>query len=104
LDPAAPTCSVREDIKRGVYVDGLSEELVTCPADALRLLQTGALNRHVASTSMNRESSRSHSIFTLIIQSKVFNDEFMEISQSYNGRLLMAILLMFGNLGLISLI
>lgn len=72
LDPAAPACALREDLKRGVYVDGLSEEQIESPDDAMRLLQLGAQNRHVAATSMNRESSRSHSIFTLIIQSKVF--------------------------------
>ena len=35
-----------------------------------QVLTTGWLNRRVASTSMNRESSRSHAVFTLTIQSK----------------------------------
>ena len=34
-------------------------------------LNSSMLNRRVASTSMNRESSRSHAIFTLQIESKV---------------------------------
>ena len=34
------------------------------------MLQTGWVNRRVASTSMNRESSRSHAVFTLTIESK----------------------------------
>ncbi len=71
LDPAAPSCTIREDIKRGVFVDNITEEAISSPEDAYNVLRTGAQNRHVASTSMNRESSRSHSIFTLIIQSKV---------------------------------
>ena len=33
--------------------------------DAQALLQKGQLNRHVDSTDQNRESSRSHSIFTI---------------------------------------
>ena len=37
---------------------------------SLQVLTTGWLNRRVASTSMNRESSRSHAVFTLTIQSK----------------------------------
>jgi hypothetical protein len=31
----------------------------------------GAANRRVAATNMNRESSRSHSVFTCIVKSKV---------------------------------
>jgi len=34
-------------------------------------LSTGWLNRRVAATSMNRESSRSHAVFTMCIESKV---------------------------------
>jgi hypothetical protein len=37
LDPASPACSIREDIKRGVYVDGITEELVSSPEDAYRV-------------------------------------------------------------------
>jgi hypothetical protein len=29
LDPASPPCNIREDIKKGVYVDGITEEAVT---------------------------------------------------------------------------
>ena len=35
----------------------------------LRLLQTGNSNRSVAETLMNQESSRSHAIFTIYIES-----------------------------------
>lgn len=36
-----------------------------------KALSNGWLNRRVAATAMNRESSRSHAVFTLIIESKV---------------------------------
>ena len=36
----------------------------------MNLLNQGIKSRHVAETMMNRESSRSHAIFTLNIQSK----------------------------------
>ena len=39
--------------------------------ECLNLLNKGAYNRHVGETSMNNESSRSHSVFTLHIESKV---------------------------------
>jgi hypothetical protein len=39
----------------------------------IALIQKGAKNRHVGSTSMNRESSRSHSVLTTIIESKALS-------------------------------
>jgi hypothetical protein len=126
-------CQIREDIKRGCYVEGLSEEIVqngeglharhmlqrggkstldstgattgqrwqprehfncckpalsqvrvvinceqghlTAPPDpltpvedAMRVLRRGAESRHVGETRLNRESSRSHSVFTCVIE------------------------------------
>lgn len=37
---------------------------------AFQVLNSGWLNRRVASTSMNRESSRSHAVFTVALESK----------------------------------
>ena len=70
LDPASCGLHLRENIKHGVYVDGLSEVSVSCARDAYEVLSTGWVNRKVASTSMNRESSRSHAVFTLTVESK----------------------------------
>ncbi len=56
---------VREDQKKGVFVDGLSEEAVNSPSDAYKVMSTGYKNRHVSSTAMNRDSSRSHAVFLL---------------------------------------
>lgn len=59
---------IREDVKRStVYVEGAREETVKSAFEASALFSRGTLNRHVAETRMNRESSRSHSIFTLSI-------------------------------------
>jgi kinesin family protein 15 len=70
LDTSSTGLHLRENIKRGVYVDGLSEETVSSAKEAYDVLNRGWLNRRVASTSMNRESSRSHAVFTLSIESK----------------------------------
>ncbi|XP_033625827.1 kinesin-like protein KIF15 [Asterias rubens] len=70
LDPASTGLHLRENFKRGVFVDGLIEKVVTTPSDAYEVLSSGWLNRRVASTSMNRESSRSHAVFTFSIQTK----------------------------------
>jgi len=56
---------VREDKQRGVFVEDVIEETMTSPEDCKRVLSTGYKNRHVASTAMNRDSSRSHAIFLL---------------------------------------
>ena len=61
---------LREDMKRGVYVEGLVEQTVQTVPQALELIVLGTRNRHVGATSMNKESSRSHSVFTMIIESK----------------------------------
>lgn len=70
LDPAPRNLQLREDMKKGVYVEGLIEETVKSAMETYELLNIGAQNRHVSFTSMNKESSRSHSVFTLIIESK----------------------------------
>jgi kinesin family protein 15 len=59
--------SVREDTKHGVFVDGLTEEVVKSSADVSKVLGIGYNNRHVGETNMNRESSRSHAVFMLTV-------------------------------------
>lgn len=59
---------IREDTKLGVFVDGITEELVSSPEDASRILAFGYTNRHVGATTMNRESSRSHAVFLLTLK------------------------------------
>ena len=84
LDIQAPACNLREDTTRGVYVDGCTERQIDSPEAALRLLELGSKNRRVASTSMNRESSRSHSVFSLRIESRQHDahSQLMHVSAS----------------------
>ncbi|BFG34982.1 hypothetical protein CerSpe_212560 [Prunus speciosa] len=70
LDPSSNNLQIREDIKKGVYVENLKEVEVTSARDVMQQLIQGAANRKVAATNMNRASSRSHSVFTCIIESK----------------------------------
>ncbi|WOH04683.1 hypothetical protein DCAR_0624095 [Daucus carota subsp. sativus] len=70
LDPSSTNLLLREDTKTGVYVENLSEFEVETVADILKLLSQGSANRKVAATNMNRESSRSHSVFTCVIESR----------------------------------
>ncbi|WOH15809.1 hypothetical protein DCAR_0935355 [Daucus carota subsp. sativus] len=69
LDPSSTNLQLREDLKNGVYVENLKEYNVRTVTDVLKLLFQGVANRKMAATNMNSESSRSHSVFTCIIES-----------------------------------
>ena len=73
LDPNSYNLQIRESIKKGVYVEGLTEEVCSNSSEMLDLMKRGMLNRHVGQTSMNKESSRSHSVLTTIIEMKEEN-------------------------------
>ncbi|CAD8151185.1 unnamed protein product [Paramecium pentaurelia] len=70
LNPQLGNLQLREDLKKGVYVEQLSEEVCTNVTESLEVLQRGSLNRHISSTQMNIESSRSHSVFTIQLESR----------------------------------
>ena len=59
---------VREDKKKGVFVEGLSEWAVRSPGEVFRLMEKGAAARSTASTKSNDVSSRSHAIFLIIVE------------------------------------
>jgi len=58
-----------KDKDTGVYVKDLSTFVVKTPADMTKVFEEGTMNRHVAATNMNEHSSRSHSVFTIIVES-----------------------------------
>ncbi|KAF9186276.1 hypothetical protein BGZ51_006020 [Haplosporangium sp. Z 767] len=70
LSPEAIDLRIHEDRKRGVYVSPLKEEIVTTPSQVMRILQRGDNQRHTSSTDYNARSSRSHSIFQIVIESR----------------------------------
>lgn len=82
LDPASSGLFLRENIKTGVFVEGVIEQVVTSAAEAYQVLSVGWRNRSVASTSMNRESSRSHAVFALAIESKEKTSALVNIRMS----------------------
>eukprot|EP00892_Ulva_mutabilis_P001902 jgi/Ulvmu1/11712/UM008_0123.1 len=68
LLPGDKSLQLRFDNNTGVYVEGLSEQVVVNAEDAMKLMIRGAQNRHVGETKMNRASSRSHSVFTMRVE------------------------------------
>ena len=59
-----------ESRTEGVVIRGLREEIVTCPEDVFALLDAGDARRKVGSTALNKTSSRSHSVFRLVLESR----------------------------------
>ncbi|KAL1328614.1 hypothetical protein HN51_038435 [Arachis hypogaea] len=70
LDPNQRNLQIREDVKSGVYVENLTEEPVCSMKDVTQLLIKGLSNRRVGATSINSESSRSHTVFTCVVESR----------------------------------
>ncbi|XP_029313964.1 kinesin-like protein KIF9 isoform X2 [Cottoperca gobio] len=61
---------VSEEPGRGVFIRGLSIHPVHSEEEALNLLFEGEMNRIIESHALNRNSSRSHCIFTVHIESR----------------------------------
>lgn len=67
---------IHEDKDKGIYVKDLSAEMVKTVTDMNKQLNFGSKNRHVGSTEMNKDSSRSHCIFMIRIeQEQIINGE-----------------------------
>ncbi len=67
LDATRDNLDIRESKDAGIYVEGMSEHFVTSPAEVYATIRQGSENRATASTNMNRDSSRSHSVFILCV-------------------------------------
>ncbi|KAG8654827.1 kinesin-like protein KIN-7N isoform X2 [Manihot esculenta] len=61
---------IHESLERGIFVAGLREEIVNNAEQVLELIAAGEVNRHFGETNMNVRSSRSHTIFRMVIESK----------------------------------
>jgi kinesin family member 5 len=65
LDPAKQNLRIRETKGKGVWIQDVTTMYVSTEEEIYQLLELGATNRAIASTEMNSESSRSHSVFIL---------------------------------------
>ncbi|XP_050303688.1 kinesin-like protein klp-20 [Anthonomus grandis grandis] len=61
---------VRESPEYGVYVKNLSGVTVESTEQVFDIISKGLKNRALACTSLNTQSSRSHAIFTILIEAK----------------------------------
>ncbi|EPS73213.1 hypothetical protein M569_01542 [Genlisea aurea] len=68
-----------EDGKGGVLVRGLEEEIVASANEIYTLLERGSAKRRTAETLLNKQSSRSHSLFSITIHIKEATPEGEEL-------------------------
>ena len=59
---------IHESKNDGIYVEGMNEIQVKDVDHCLELMQRGQTNRIVRETSMNTKSSRSHTLFQLLVE------------------------------------
>ncbi|KAJ2651940.1 hypothetical protein IWW40_001488 [Coemansia sp. RSA 1250] len=70
LEPTKCNLKIHENAKREIFVGDLSEHIVFNAEHVEEILQKGDRNRHIAGTNMNERSSRSHTIFRIVIESR----------------------------------
>eukprot|EP01038_Epipyxis_sp_PR26KG_P004439 gene4439-6278_t len=61
---------IQHDPKLGTVISGIKEQVVLNPQQVLALIKSGEAHRHVGSTDMNEKSSRAHTLFKIIIESR----------------------------------
>ena len=59
---------LRDSTDRGVFVQDLTAQVVKSADEMNRVLTAGKKGRHTGATLMNKQSSRSHSIFTVTVE------------------------------------
>ncbi|KAH7667736.1 Plus-end-directed kinesin ATPase protein [Dioscorea alata] len=69
-DKSRKPIALMEDGKGGVLVRGLEEEIVSSAGEIYKILDKGSAKRRTAETLLNKQSSRSHSIFSITIHIK----------------------------------
>lgn len=63
-------------------MEGLSEPRITSYKEAIELILEGEKNKKIAATIMNAESSRSHVIFTVNIESEIVEEDMVKVRRS----------------------
>ncbi|CAD8098961.1 unnamed protein product [Paramecium sonneborni] len=66
---------IREDKNHSTYIDGITETSIVDQSEIYDILKMCNSNRMIASTNMNEQSSRSHMIFIMTVQSIDLRDQ-----------------------------
>ncbi|KAJ3395558.1 hypothetical protein HDU92_005534 [Lobulomyces angularis] len=82
LQPDSKDLKIHENRNREFFVDNLSEVVVVSASETEELLRKGNANRQMGETKMNENSSRSHTIFKIVIESRELDEN---TRKSVNG-------------------
>ncbi|GAB5585246.1 Kinesin-like protein kif21a [Umbelopsis nana] len=85
LNPSSKNISIREDSRGNIYWLGAQEQSTANPDQLLSVLQKGSIARSTGATDMNKSSSRSHAIFTVIMKRYISEDDSSGDSATDNG-------------------
>jgi hypothetical protein len=88
LNPEQKDLKLSFSRHRGVCIASLKEEIVTTPYQIMEIIAKGEKNRSISATIHNENSSRSHTIFLLTIESRTIprdnNDEVIVLQSQLN--------------------
>ncbi|XP_071484846.1 kinesin-like protein KIF27 [Diadema antillarum] len=70
LETSSKDIHIREDEQGNTVILGATELPCSSLDDVLRCLELGSAHRHTGATNMNEHSSRSHSIFTILMEQR----------------------------------
>ncbi|XP_077978007.1 kinesin-like protein KIF27 isoform X2 [Glandiceps talaboti] len=70
IETASKDLAIREDDKGNTVLTGIKEMQCDSVDDVMNCLDTGSANRHTGTTNMNEHSSRSHTVFSVIIEQR----------------------------------
>ncbi|KAJ1852086.1 hypothetical protein LPJ73_002894, partial [Coemansia sp. RSA 2703] len=68
LEPSKTNLKIHENAKHEIFVGDLSEHIVFNTQQVEDILAKGDGNRQIGGTNMNERSSRSHTIFRIVIE------------------------------------
>ena len=83
LDTKKQNLQVKEDKTKGIFVADATEVYVNSSEEMKKIMVLGQSNRSVASTRMNERSSRSHSIFLIVITQRDLTTDSSKTSKLY---------------------
>lgn len=70
LNSSKTNLEIRESLYTGIYIHGITEIVLKDVNHAMELLWTGDHTKKLAETQMNSKSSRSHTVFRLLVESQ----------------------------------
>ncbi|GAB6029439.1 hypothetical protein CHUAL_005197 [Chamberlinius hualienensis] len=95
--------AIREDASGQTFAENLKQEVVSSVADIMKLMRLGEKNRTFGATVMNPNSSRSHAIFSIIIESGKLSDQEGDSEVLASGDLASDVDIMVSQLNLVDL-